>query len=143
MMNPANFDAILDDCLARLLNGESIEACLRRYPDYADQLAPLLSIAQQIQRTPPPQMRPEAFAAGRKRLRAAVAAHKTPPRPSRPWLQLAWPILALLLAGLFVMVRNLPETGATPAPLQTAAIESTATHTAPPSHTPTSTPTAI
>lgn len=40
------FDSILDECLERILvNGETIEQCLERYPEYAVELEPLLLTA--------------------------------------------------------------------------------------------------
>ncbi|MBI2936456.1 MAG: hypothetical protein HYY31_06620 [Chloroflexi bacterium] len=39
------FEDILNDCLERLGQGESLEACLRRYPAEAPELAPLLRLA--------------------------------------------------------------------------------------------------
>lgn len=40
------FENILDECLERItLKGESIEACLSKYPEYASQLEPLLRMA--------------------------------------------------------------------------------------------------
>ena len=41
------FDNILDECLGRLIDGESVGACLSRYPEYAAALEPLLRTAQQ------------------------------------------------------------------------------------------------
>lgn len=38
-----------DDCLARLSAGEPVDACLRRYPDLADELRPMLEAAQLAQ----------------------------------------------------------------------------------------------
>lgn len=40
---------ILDDCLQRLQNGESIGECLARYPEQAANLAPMLTAATQLQ----------------------------------------------------------------------------------------------
>jgi hypothetical protein len=46
MMNMANeFDNILDECLERVIRGESIEACLESYPQHAAELKPLLLTA--------------------------------------------------------------------------------------------------
>jgi hypothetical protein len=46
MMNMANkFDNILDECLERVIRGESIEACLESYPEHAAELKPLLLTA--------------------------------------------------------------------------------------------------
>ena len=40
---PSDFDKILDECIDRLNRGESIEACVSRCPEHADELRPLLS----------------------------------------------------------------------------------------------------
>ncbi len=45
-----NFDDILNECLERLGNGESLEDCLKIYPDEAERLAPMLKIAQATRR---------------------------------------------------------------------------------------------
>ena len=37
-----NFDRILDECIDRINRGESLEACLADYPQYIEQLKPLL-----------------------------------------------------------------------------------------------------
>lgn len=42
MKNNNEFDNILDDCLERILAGESVESCLEWYQDQADELRPLL-----------------------------------------------------------------------------------------------------
>ena len=41
----ANFSEALNDCLERLKSGESVYDCLRRHPDLADELEPLLQVA--------------------------------------------------------------------------------------------------
>ena len=43
------FDNILNECLDRLAQGESLEGCLETYPDHADELAPVLRMAQATQ----------------------------------------------------------------------------------------------
>lgn len=40
-----NFDDILNDCLERVSNGEDVQQCVRRYPEHADELFPLLRLA--------------------------------------------------------------------------------------------------
>jgi hypothetical protein len=47
MNKRTNFDDILNECLERLLRGESIEDCLSRYPEQAAELEPLLRTAQE------------------------------------------------------------------------------------------------
>lgn len=37
-----NFEKILDDCIDRINQGESLDSCLADYPDYAEQLLPSL-----------------------------------------------------------------------------------------------------
>ncbi|MCX6000055.1 MAG: hypothetical protein NTU41_10850, partial [Chloroflexi bacterium] len=39
------FDHILNDCVDRLLRGETVEQCLQHYPEQAEQLEPLLRTA--------------------------------------------------------------------------------------------------
>jgi hypothetical protein len=45
MKKAREFDNILDDCLERLLKGETIEQCLAEYPEHAAELEPLLRTA--------------------------------------------------------------------------------------------------
>jgi len=40
-----DFENILNDCLDRLIGGETIESCLARYPEHAAELEPLLKTA--------------------------------------------------------------------------------------------------
>ena len=40
------FDHLLNECIDRLLRGESLEQCLQRYPEHAVRLEPLLRVAQ-------------------------------------------------------------------------------------------------
>jgi hypothetical protein len=44
------FENILDECLERLRQGESVEQCLARYPEQAADLAPLLRVAVDSQK---------------------------------------------------------------------------------------------
>ena len=48
-MTNQQISAALDDCLRRMENGASIEACLRSYPELAAELHPLLRAAQAAQ----------------------------------------------------------------------------------------------
>jgi uncharacterized protein (DUF433 family) len=43
-----NLDQVLDQAIAQLQQGESIEACLARYPEYAAVLEPLLQISAEL-----------------------------------------------------------------------------------------------
>ncbi len=44
------FENIVDECLERLRQGESVEQCLARYPELAAELAPLLRVAEASQK---------------------------------------------------------------------------------------------
>ncbi len=60
-----DFETVLDECLGRLKEGDSIAVCLERYPEYAEELKPLLETAELVEPlrfTEPP--RPEALARG-------------------------------------------------------------------------------
>jgi len=107
-----DFEIILDESLSRLKQKESIEACLRRYPQYAAQLEPLLRTALKVEGlkdTEPPSAK--AMAAGRERflreaarLRAEKApAHKPtqgPVKRRRFMLSMAAALLIALLLAL-------------------------------------------
>jgi len=53
-----SFNAILDECLAALQQGETVDDCLARYPAHADVLQPLLTLAEKVRSTPPALPRP-------------------------------------------------------------------------------------
>ncbi|MFW6055764.1 MAG: DUF4382 domain-containing protein [Chloroflexota bacterium] len=42
-MNRHDFDTALDECLDRVMAGETVQECLSRYPEWASQLRPLLA----------------------------------------------------------------------------------------------------
>lgn len=45
-MRDSHFDNIVNDCLERIGTGESVASCLARYPEQADELAPILQMGQ-------------------------------------------------------------------------------------------------
>jgi hypothetical protein len=45
------FEHILNECIDRVLQGESVGQCLERYPEHAVQLEPLLRVVIAVQRT--------------------------------------------------------------------------------------------
>lgn len=59
MGNIRELEHILDLCIDALNRGDSIEQCLARYPEYADELEPLLITAQEIAAIPQPLPSPE------------------------------------------------------------------------------------
>lgn len=72
MSKMKKFDNILDECLERLIKGESIEACLSRYPEYAAELEPLLRTARNTMKASDIQPRPEFRDRARYEFQAAV-----------------------------------------------------------------------
>jgi hypothetical protein len=54
---------ILDQLVAEMKRGRTIDDCLREYPDYADRLRPLLQLAQEITDLPKPEPDVNAFKA--------------------------------------------------------------------------------
>ncbi len=76
---------ILDEALARVAKGgASTTQALERYPHQAAELAPLLSVAQQIHSLPRPALSPQAH----RRIRQQILAESRPSRPGvyrLPW----------------------------------------------------------
>lgn len=59
-MRIRRFQSILDECIAALEQGETVEACLERYPKHAPRLRPLLQLAARVRQIPPAKARPWA-----------------------------------------------------------------------------------
>ncbi len=74
MKQSMEFDNILNDCLERVLHGETVEQCLSRYPRYADRLKPLLDTGLQVKKAAAVQPRPEFRANARLQFQAALDA---------------------------------------------------------------------
>ena len=101
------FDDILNDCLERMAAGETPGRCVRRYPEHADELEPLLAAAASASRAAAAAVvRPEARAAGLARLNRAIAERAARRRPRVPFLSspLGKPaILGFVLVMLFAV----------------------------------------
>lgn len=61
-MRIRSFGGILDECLESVRRGDSVEACLARYPKHAERLRPLLTLAARVQAAPRTEPRPWAQA---------------------------------------------------------------------------------
>ncbi len=116
MANNAETSRILDLCLDRVLRkGESVEACLRDYPNQAGELGPLLRMAVDVrqvgQYTPIPTGR--AKAAARMALHQAMQARGVGLRSPSPWRSVLartltarrWAVVATT-AALFVVMAS-------------------------------------
>lgn len=100
-MSSSDFTTVLDKCLERLKAGESISACLERYPEYAEDLESLLETAKSVEAlrfTEPP--RPEALARGRQRFLTEAARMREQQQVSgRSWLDKVWDFFTIGTAG--------------------------------------------
>jgi hypothetical protein len=81
------FERALDECLSQLNTGEfGLEEVLARYPEHAAELRPLLRTAMMVRQVPQMVPSPEAQAAGRRRLLAAVAKKRREKALAEPGL---------------------------------------------------------
>jgi hypothetical protein len=109
MKTDKEFDNILDECLERLLvEGETIEQCLKRYPEQAAELEPLLQTALEAREASTIQPRAEFKARARYQFRSALGEASPKSRPFLGWLP-RWAtvvaiVLVVLLAGGGTMV---------------------------------------
>ena len=103
------FSEALNDCLDRLVQGEDIRECLRRYPQQAGELEPLLHVALATinaakEVTPEPQARARNFT----RFAEAVQQRTSQPERRPSWLSFRWlPLarpVAIGLASMLVFV---------------------------------------
>ncbi len=105
-----SFEECLNDCLDRLQRGESLEACLARYPEHADDLRGLLQASQVLRASPPP-LSATARSQGRERMHRAAEQ-----RPTRRWQvwpsRWALPLVATIAAVFLVVVAGAARTSA-------------------------------
>jgi len=105
MKESKEFINILDECLERLLvKGETVEQCLRSYPEQAAELEPLLQTALATQKASAIQPRPEFRAKARYQFRLALPEigqrSRLPFFGWQPrWATVVAIVLILLLAG--------------------------------------------
>ena len=103
------FSEALNDCLDRLVQGEDVHECLRRYPQQASELEPLLHVALATIRASE-EVKPDPEAKARNFMRFSESVQARSARPERRpswlsfrWLPLARPI-AVGLASILVFV---------------------------------------
>ena len=104
-------EEVLEQCLARLQSGEPASACLEDYPELADELGPLLEVAQSLQAMAATRSAPPAsLAAGRERFLRQAAEARSKRRPLKAWGHRE--ALLQQLAGFFspVLRRGLAST---------------------------------
>jgi hypothetical protein len=74
-------ERILDECIDRLLQGESVEQCLQDYPEQAAELEPLLRVSLAAQKASAIEPRPEFKAKVRYQIQSALHAEKEKRQP--------------------------------------------------------------
>ena len=105
-----SFEECLNDCLDRLQRGESLEACLARYPEHADDLRGLLQAAQVLRASPPP-LSVTAQSRGRERMHRAAEQQATKRWQLWP-RRLALPLAAAIVAVFLVVVAGAARSSA-------------------------------
>jgi hypothetical protein len=98
------FENILSECIDRVLQGESLESCLGRYPQQAGELAPLLRTALAARQASAVEVRPDFKARVRYEVqsRAAAAGLRTQGKGTPFW---GWvPRWAVVVAAVFLVV---------------------------------------
>src|SRR3712207_777527 len=100
------FEAVLDQCLERIAAGDSIEACLRDFPQHAAALGPLLEAAARLHALDLPTLSRPAHNAARARAHAAFVAQRSARGVGRSGIAAWWPgsrfpRFAMALALLF------------------------------------------
>jgi len=103
-MKNSEFENILNECLDRLAGGETLEQCLRSYPEQAAQLEPLLQMAQAVIKASAITPRAEFKARARYEFHSALQAEATKRRRplfslGRRWSVALMVVSILLLAG--------------------------------------------
>ena len=98
------FEYILDDCIDRLLRGESLEQCLQRYPEQAAELKPLLRVALTTYQASAVEPRSEFRAGARYQIHSILYAEKQKPKVKRLSL-LGWvPRWAVIVASVVLII---------------------------------------
>jgi ferric-dicitrate binding protein FerR (iron transport regulator) len=88
----------LDECLTAMLEArQTVDECLERFPEHAQELRPLLETAEEIQELPALSCSDVAFQVGKRRMLDAVSARQ--PR-SETGLSQRWAVLRERWAGL-------------------------------------------
>src|SRR5437867_1173831 len=99
-----SFNSVLDECIAALQQGDTVDDCLAKYPSHADRLEPLLILADKVRNTPPALPRPWPQAAAWQRVRQRATDLRSSPQPVQlsfdygAWLRPVAITLAVLLA---------------------------------------------
>lgn len=102
MKKMSEFENILDDCLERLVGGETVEWCLGSYPEQALELEPLLRTAQDAREASAIAPRAEFRARARYEFRSALHDEMSRKKQPRFVLRRGW-VVALMVIGILLV----------------------------------------
>ena len=102
MKKMSEFENILDDCLERLVGGETVERCLGSYPEQALELEPLLRTAQATREASAIAPRAEFRARARYEFRSALHDEMNRKKQPRFVLRRGW-VVALMVIGILLV----------------------------------------
>ena len=102
-----NFDQILDKCIDGISRGESLDACLARYPEHARQLEPLLRAMAQTREAYSFVPSADARRVARQRFNVALEQLEQRRRQKKSWFRVfarprVWATVAVTIAVLLV-----------------------------------------
>jgi hypothetical protein len=98
------FDSMFDECLESLLAGkQTVEQCLQKYPEQANELEPLLRTAMSVRQAVDIKPSPETKARGRYQLQLKMAEMNKPKRAWFPGWQPRWAMAVMAVLLVFVM----------------------------------------
>jgi hypothetical protein len=131
MAKDKEFENILDECLDRLIKGETIASCLARHPEYAAELEPLLRTALETRTAAAVKPRPEFRQRAGYEFQAAI--REVQPQRARGFFrwQARWMVpvaivLVLVLGGggtVMASAGALPDSPLYPVKLATEAVQ--------------------
>jgi hypothetical protein len=102
MKKMSEFENILDDCLERLVGGETMERCLGSYPEQALELEPLLRTAQATREASAIAPRAEFRARARYEFRSALHDEMSRKKQPRFVLRRGWVVALMVIGSLLV-----------------------------------------
>jgi len=102
MKKSSEFENILDQCLERLVRGETVEQCLKSYPERALELEPLLRTAQAAREASAILPRADFKARARYEFRAALHDKVGRKKQPRFALRRGWAVALLVISILLV-----------------------------------------
>jgi hypothetical protein len=102
MKKSSQFENILDECLERLIKGETVEQCLESYPEQALELEPLLRTTQATREAVAITPRADFKARARYEFRSALYAEVSQKTRSLSVFKRGW-VVALMVIGILLV----------------------------------------